>query len=142
MSGKSAFGTVLKMGATPAAIANVTRIGGPTFSAETIDVTAHDSGGAYRELIPSFLSAGEVALELNFDPTIASHKDAAATGLLHAFKNRTKEDFVIEFPVTPTATASFDAYVTSFEIDAPFEDKLSASVTLTISGAVTWAYGT
>lgn len=140
MAGKAGFGTVLKMGAN--AVANITRIGGPQFSAETIDVTAHDSGSAYRELIPSFLSAGEVQLDLNFDPTIASHKDAAATGLLHAFKNRTLVAWEIEFPVTPTADAAFNGYVTGFEIDSPFDDKLSATVTITITGAVTWTYGT
>jgi hypothetical protein len=141
MSGKAAFGTVLKMGATPAAIANITRIGGPQFSTETIDVTSHDSGSAYREIVPTFLSAGEVALDLNFDPTKTSHKDITG-GLLNVWKNRTLEDFVIEFPVTPTASVAFEAYVTGFEPDSPFDDKLAASVTLTISGPVTWTYGT
>ena len=34
---------------------------------------------------------------------------------------------------------SFAAYVTGFELSAPVEGVLSASVTLMITGAVTWA---
>jgi predicted secreted protein len=137
MAGKAAFGTLLKLAAVT--IANVTKISGPSFNAETLDTTAMDSGGAYREQIPSFLSAGEVQLSINFDPQAVTHKNVSG-GLLFAFNARSIGAYSIVFPTTPVATAAFNAYVTKFEINAEFDKKLEASVTLTIDGAVTWTY--
>lgn len=138
MSGIAAFGTILSMGAPLVPIAGVTNIGGPNLGAETLDVTSHDSAGRYRETIPSFLTAGEVQVDLNFMPaTEATHKDAAG-GLLNLYNSSMLEDFEIEFP--DGTTAAFEAYVTAFSPGAPFDDKLTASVTLTVSGPVTWTY--
>lgn len=137
MAGKAAFGTLLKLSAVT--IANVTKISGPSFSAETLDMTAHDSASAYREMAPSFLTAGEVQVSLNFDPQGTTHKNATG-GLLYLFNQRTAGAFSIVFPTTPAATAAFSAYVTKFEPDAEFDKKLEASVTLTVDGAVTWTY--
>ena len=137
MAGEAAFGTLLKMGATPTTIARVTKITGPQFSTEILDMTAHDSSGGYREIAPSFKSAGQVNFDLNFGPNQATHKDATG-GLLDAFDNRALTAFVIVFP--DTTEAAFSAYVTGFTPDAPFDDKLTAQCTLTISGGVTWTY--
>lgn len=137
MPGKAAFGTKLRMGVTPVDVANITKISGPDFSAETLDVTSHDSAGKYREIVPSFLSAGEVMVSLNFDPTKASHKNTAG-GLLKLFEDRTIEAFKIVFP--DTTEAAFNAYVTNFKTDAEFDKKLEAQVRLTLSGGVTWTY--
>jgi len=140
MAGIAAFGTLLKMGSTPATIANVTSISGPTQSAETIDVTAHDSSSfPYREFVPSFVDLGEITFDINFDPSIASHQDGASTGLLHAMENRTLEDWQIVFP-DGTIMVEFNAYVVGFEMSLPFDDKASASVTLRTTGSPTWTY--
>ena len=88
MAGQAAFGTTLKIGGTAGtAIVNITEINPPSQSAETLDMTAHDSGGAYREMVPSFLSAGEVTLTINWDPNAATHKNAAG-GLRKLFADR------------------------------------------------------
>jgi len=137
MAGVAAFGTTLKMGATPVAIANVTGISGPSYSAETIDVTAHDSASNYREYVPSFLELGEISVDINFDPTETTHKNTTG-GLLEAFENRTNETWAIEFP--DGSSVGFSGYVTGFELDAPFDDKLSASLTIRTTGAATWTY--
>ena len=88
-------------------------------------MTAHDSGGAYREMVPSFLSAGEVTLTINWDPNAATHKNAAG-GLRKLFADRASSSFAIAYPVTPVAHDIFTAYVTGFEPSAPFDDKLTA----------------
>ena len=139
MAGRAAFGTMLKIGGTAGtAIVSITEINPPSQSAETLDMTAHDSGGAYREIVPSFLSAGEVTLTINWDPNEATHKNAAG-GLRKLFADRASSLFSIAFPVTPVANDIFTAYVTVFEPRAPFDDKLTARVTLTVSGAPTLA---
>jgi predicted secreted protein len=138
MAGDFGFGTLLKMGSTPVTVAQVTSVSGPGYELETVDVTAHDSSTSYyREYIAGLLDAGEVSMDLNFDPDGATHKNSAG-GLLYTMEQRTLENWQI---VYPDATAvAFVAFVTSFEPDAPFDDKLSASVTLKISGKPTWTY--
>jgi predicted secreted protein len=139
MAKYSAFGTILKIGGSAGtAIANVESIDGPEMMTETIDMTAHDSSGGYREKMPTFLDAGDISLRMQFDPGGATHKDAAG-GLLNAWKTKALTSFALVFPSTPAVTWTFSAYVTKFTTSAPFDDKLSADCTLTVSGAVTMA---
>ena len=49
-------------------IAGVRDISGPGLSADTIDVTTHDSPGAVREFIKSLIDAGEISFDLAWDP--------------------------------------------------------------------------
>lgn len=137
MAGVAAFGTTLKIGGTAGtAVTNITSIEGPGWSVETLDMTAHDSASAYREVAASFIDAGEVTLRLNYDPAQATHKNTAG-GLLHLLTTRASSSFAIGFPTTPAAGFTFSAYVTAFAPSSPFDGKLEANVTLKITGAVT-----
>ena len=52
MAKYAAFGTTLKIGGTAGtAVINVESIEGPEQSVEMLDMTAHDSGSAYREKV-------------------------------------------------------------------------------------------
>lgn len=140
MSGISAFGTELRIGdgAEPevfTAVVGVTSIGGPGFSMDTIDGTAHDSPGAVEEVIPSIIRTGELSVDINYDPSEATHD--AATGLLSTLFSRTIGNYQLVFPTSPETVWDFAAYVTGFEPTAAYDDKLSATVTLRISGAPT-----
>jgi predicted secreted protein len=79
VSGRNAFGTEFRRGngATPTetftTIANVTNIGGPARSRETIDVTTHGSPDAWMEFIGGLKNGGEVSLDINYDPAEATH---------------------------------------------------------------------
>jgi len=134
--GTSGFGTLLQVGdgASPtevfSTIAEVTGLSGPSLSLETIDATHMESPNNFRELIPSLKSAGEVSFDLNFLPGESSQQ-----GLTTDYLNRTLRNFRIVWTDTGTTTWGFSAYITSFEPSAAIDDKLSASVTLTISGA-------
>ncbi len=139
MSGIVAFGTVLKIGGTAGtAIVNVTNIQGPGMSAESIDMTGHDSANAWREYAASLLDAGELTLDLNWDPNAATHKNTAG-GLLKQFADRATSTYALTFPTTPAVTWTFSAHVRNFAPQAPFDDKLSAQVTLKLTGAPTLA---
>lgn len=142
MAGKAAFGTTIAFGTpTPTTVANVTSISGLDGSTEMIDVTAHDSGGAYREKIASFLDAGTVNVELNFDPNATTHR-ATSGGILYLRDQRTKATWTITFPGTPVHKVQFDGYVKSAGFSAPFDDKLGMTVEIEVSGQPTWTYGT
>lgn len=135
MAKYAAFGTTLKIGGTAGtAVVNVESIEGPEQSVEMLDMTAHDSGSAYREKVASFIDAGEVSLTIQWDPGHATHKNAAG-GLRYLLANRTSSSFAITYPTTPAASDVFTAYVSKFVPSAPFDDKLTAEVTLTLTGA-------
>ena len=136
MAGFSAFGTVLLMcdsSATPStatdAIGDLTNISGPTMSAEEIDVTSHDSTGAFREFVPSFLDPGEISVEGNL------MSGGGAEDMVDAFNDRKRQSFKVIFPTTDSLSWKFDGYVTGVETDAPYDDKASFSATIKVTGS-------
>lgn len=140
MPGISAFGTLLQIGdgggtESFTTIADVKDISGPGFTLDTKETTTHSSSGGWREFAPGLKDGGEVTMDINFQPTNATH--SYSTGLVKDFNNRTLRNFRIVFPDAGTTTWTFAAYVTNFEPNAPVDDFLGASVTLKISGAPT-----
>jgi predicted secreted protein len=146
MPGVAAFGVVVRFGtttgtATTATLTNVTNVSGLDGEAETIDVTSHDSGGAYREKVASFLDAGQVTIDYNFNPQEATHR-ATSGGVLWLRDQRIAAPWQITFPGMPSHKVLFQAFVKSAGFEAPYDDKLSGSITLETSGSATWSYGT
>lgn len=134
--GTSGFGTLLKRGngATVevfTTVAEVKSISGPGLSMETIDATHMESPNAFRELLPSFKSAGEVTLEMNFLPANANQQ-----GFVTDFQNRTKRNWKLVFPDTATTTWSFAGYITGFAPSAAVDSILTASATIAVTGDV------
>lgn len=148
MSGISAFGTLLQLGRgdgppeTYDTIGGISNITGPGFSTDTIDVTAHDSPGAFEESIVTIIRQGELTVDLNYDPADPQHSaDPAALnlGVPQLLFQREKRNWRMIFPSSPPVPWDFEAYVTGFEPSAPYDDKLSASVTLKLTGQPTLA---
>lgn len=139
MAGTHGFGSKLRRGGTAGtAIANITSIRGPGMRADTADVTAHDSTGAWEEAVVGVLRSGEVTLDLNWQPDAATH-DETSGGLLADYKARTSVAWAIEYPTSPATFITFTGYVTGYEPTAPDDDKLTATVTLKPTGAITLA---
>lgn len=139
----ASFGTLLKIGdgGTPenfTTIAEVQDISGPSLELDVEEVTSHDSPGGWEEVVGTILHGGEVEFDINFVPTATTHRDQTG-GLLNDMKNRTKRNFKLVFPDAGNTTWSFSAYVVSFEPEATVDGKLSASVTLRITGQPTLA---
>ncbi|MEU1194921.1 phage tail tube protein [Streptomyces sp. NPDC005813] len=136
MSGINAFGTQLKRGdgATPSevftAIAEATGISGPGLSRETLDVTSHGSPDGWMEFIGGLKDGGEVSVDINYQP--AEH-DA----LVDDFEDNDPRNYQLVFPDPDETTWSFKAILTGFEPDAPYDDKLSASLTFKVTGKPT-----
>lgn len=140
MTKYSGFGTLLKIGdgggpEVFTTIAHVRNISGPGFSFDMIDVTSHDSPGAYEEMVPSIIRTEELTLDIIYDPAHATHN--AATGLLNKVANRAKTNFQIVFPDTALTTWTFAAYVNKFTPTTPFDDALTAQVNLKPTGQPT-----
>ncbi len=136
----AAKGTTISMGdgASPevfTAIAHINDVDGPGSKRETVDVTHH--GSTSKEFVATLLDSGEVKFQINYDPAEATHKNAAG-GLIFAHEAGTVKNFKIAFPALVAAGPTFAAIVTDFQTKAPVAGKLSAEVTLKISGAITW----
>jgi len=142
MGNFAAKGTLLKTGdgTSPevfTTIAQVVSIGGPSLSLDPLDVTSHSSLEGNKEFVGGLIDGGELTLEINFDPADATHNQAA--GLLKLLKDRTIRNFELVFSDTASTKWTIPALVTGFEPGAPVDGKLSASVTLKVSGVPTLA---
>ena len=137
-----AYGTLLQIGdgGSPEAfttIAEVTEIGGPSLALDPLDVTSHESPGAFREFVGGLLDGGEVTSTINYVPTGGTHD--ATTGLIADMIARTVRNFQLIFPDVGTTTWSLSALITAFEPAEPVDDRLSAEVTLKVTGQPTLA---
>lgn len=124
---KSAFGTLLSRNGHP--VSELTRIGSPSITVETIDVTNHQSPDGYKEFIAGLMDAGEIPIEGNF----ISGDTNGQIGIVNDLNGKVIQDYAITFPDATTWT--FKALVTAFQIgEADVNGKLSFSATLKVSG--------
>jgi predicted secreted protein len=115
-------------------ISEINSITGPGMSRDTIDVTSLDSTGGYREFITGFRNAGTVALAMNFTRfTYALMKED--------FESDTLQNYEIVLPDTDNTTLEFQGLVTELPLTIPADDKMTADVTIQISGEVTMNSG-
>jgi predicted secreted protein len=127
-SAKSGKGTTLTRAGN--LIAEITKIGGPKLSRDTIDVTNHDSVNDYKEKIAGIKDGGDVSIEGNFIPGDSNGQ----IGLLTDFEAGTLQTFVLTLPTAMATTWTFTAIVKNIESEAPFDDKVPFKATLAISG--------
>jgi|SRR3990172_6495050 len=138
--GMAAYGTLLKIGSggtaeTFTTIAEVGDIDGPSMSVDTIEMTSHSSPGARKEFVASLIDSGEISFPINFIPTDGTHDDV--TGIQKIMNDRSVWNWQMLFPDASVVT--FAAIVTAFGIKAPVADKLSADLSLKITGEWTWS---
>lgn len=138
-SARIGYGTLFASGngASPeifTTLGEVTAITPPGWARDTVDATHEQSPGAHREFIAGLADAGEVSMDINFVPggaaTAALEAEKALTGSSAAINRR------ITFPDGSYMT--FVGILTAVEPDAPIDDKMSASVTLKVSGVPTF----
>lgn len=123
-----AVGTKFQIGANY--VAELSEIGGLELSADTIDVTALDSTGGYRNFIGGFKDAGEVSLSGFFNPG-----DLGQSALYTDFQSGVTDNFTILFPFG--ASWTFQGVVTGFKTSASLEDAISFEATVKVSGQPT-----
>lgn len=116
-----------------ASVAYVKKLGGPSLSGDTEDVTCHDSSLSFEEVIPTILRTGEVSVDLVYDPQAVTH--AATSGLIAKLQNKTLAQYQVVFPGPYTWT--FDGFSTKFEPGEPVDGALTATASLKITGAPT-----
>ena len=138
-SAAAGVGSAFKLGdaASPevfTTVAEVLSIGGPDITAEEIEVTSLDSAGGYKEYITGLKDGGTVALEMNWIKS-----NSQQTSMRDLVDSGTQRNYEIAFSDSPNTVAAFAGKVTSFSMSADPGSQLKASMSVRISGAVTWS---
>lgn len=112
-------------------IAEVTSVTPGAAQADRIDATHMKSPGRRREYIAGLIDSGEASFEINWVPGSAT--DELLRGLMNSGAVIEHE---IEFP--NGVTVSFDAAITGYEKSIPVDDRMTATITVAVSGDETW----
>jgi predicted secreted protein len=116
-------------------LAEVNSITGPTMTRDFIDVTSLDSTGGYREFITGFRDAGTISLSMNFT------RDSYDL-MLTDFESPTANNYEIILPDVDVTSFEFEGLVTEVPLTIPTDDKITADVTIKITGQVVMNSGT
>jgi len=111
------------------AVAEVTSIGGPGMTRESIEVTSLDSVDGYKEFIGGLRDGGSVSLSMNF--TRASYALMKAD-----FEDNTRQNYKIVLPDAEETTLEFEGLVMEVPLKVDTGDKITSDVNIKISGKV------
>lgn len=128
----SGVGTVFQRwdGSAWVKLAEINSISGPSMTRDFIDVTSLDSTGGFREFIAGFRDGGTVSLTMNF--TRATYDVVFAD-----FEDDEPHYYEIVLPDDVHTSFEFCGYVTELPLEIPTDDKITANVTIKVSGKVT-----
>jgi predicted secreted protein len=136
---RAAFGTLLKAGdgASPevfTALGLIKELGGPSLTANAIDVTTHNSASAFKEFIIGLKDGGEISVTLIFDK-----EDTAHLALLNTtFENRAVRNFQVSpAGYSPAIKWAFAAVVTKLDFKYPKDGDQTADITLKVTSKPT-----
>lgn len=115
------------------ALAEVLNITPPTMTVDAIDVTHMQSPGRRREFVSGLINPGECSFEMNYVPGSESDDRLNAILDLPVGEDRSRR-CRITYPNGVTHT--FSGELTGYEPNVPTEDKMTATVTFTVSGDV------
>lgn len=117
---------------TNTATLNVVSFGGPSVSADTIEVS--DLSDTYKQFISAGLSdSGELTCEVNLDPSTSGDHDE----ILDACAAGTSGTMNIQFPDATTVTYSANAFVTAFSPKGSVGDAITADMSFKLTDVLT-----
>lgn len=134
------YGTQFLMQATAAAagltkLGEVTNVTMPNEQISEVEATHYESPGRAREFIPGLSDAGEITVELNWVPGDATDKLIAAAKA----DGKVRTMRVVTPPDDTQQMYSFPGFIRGYERALPMDDRLTATITIRIAGAVTQA---
>lgn len=135
----AAIGTLIQRstdGVTYTTIAEVQSFDGPSATLDMIEATHMESPDYYREYIPGLKDGGDLSLSLNYLPS-----NTTQNVLQEDLDNRTKQYWKVVWTDAVSSEATFRGYVTNFGQSGSMDGKLDASITIRITGKVTFTAG-
>lgn len=134
MAKTHAFGTTFKW--EGALVGGLDNIGGVELTADTVEVTAHDSTGGFKEYITGLLDTSEVSISGYFDPADTTGQQK----MLADMQTSTVGECVITFPASTKATWTFDGVIKSIKIgDSPVDGAIPFSASIKPTGKPVFA---
>lgn len=116
---------------TNTTITELTAINGVNMTADSIDVTTHDSSNSYREFIQGLRDGGEISVEGNFTT-------ASSASIYTQFNTTSLISATINLPTTPSASQWLaNVFSTGFDTSAPMDDKIPFAATFKVTGKPT-----
>lgn len=115
-------------------MAQIRSIGGIAMTSDEIEVTTLDIVGDFREFLQGFRDAGEMPVELIWDPSLASHGPGAfgAYGLFSSGDNIVMRQTI---PVSPTHYVHIEGFIRDFELPTfTVDDPIAVTATIRLSG--------
>lgn len=112
-----------------ATIGKIHDLGVPGLSRETVDVTTYGSTERWREYVGGLRDAGEMSVEIMFDPG-----DADITAWITEINTDTAGYYKIVFPDDGSTEWGFAAFVTGLEPQAPIDGRMAATVSFKLTG--------
>lgn len=100
-------------------------------TADRIDSTHYQSPGRSREYISGLIDRGEASVELNWVPNSATD-----VILRELFKSGEVTSHRVTFPNGVSLT--YDASIIGYSKAVPLDDRMTATVTLAVSGDEVW----
>lgn len=128
--GSHGHGASFTIGATT--VANIIAITGPDQTKDPIDISTMDSTSKFREFIGGMLDAGEITFEINYDGSAAGTTDALNT----LYVATATETMTVTFPDTSLWAAV--GFITALGHAVPFDDKITQSLTVKLTGVPTY----
>jgi predicted secreted protein len=113
-------------------IAEVISITPGDATADRVEATHMNSPGKRREYIAGMIDSGEATFEINWVPGSATDvflRDLFTSGATRSHR--------IEFPNGVTVT--FNASIIGFSKAVPIDDRMTATITVAVSGEETWS---
>jgi hypothetical protein len=128
-------GTQLKISdqASPAVfnpITQIVSINGPNGTAPEIDVSDLDS--TMRETRTGLAGHGTYSFDILYIPTDTEHQQ-----LRTAWKERTRQQFQLDFTDSPTTTWSWNGFITGFNATTSVDNVWRATVNMVVDGDIT-----
>ena len=112
-------------------IGSITSFTPPSATRDIVDVTSSSSPNFAREFIAGLIDYGEASSEMIWD--LGTVTDTLLTAMLIERNPRTSRAVFTQY--TPSRTITFAGFLTGYEPGAPMEDKMTASITMKVTGA-------
>ena len=129
--GTHGHGTALVAG-TNGTVGNIISVSIDGQTRDAVDISTMDSTSKFREFISGMADAGEVTVEVNYDGSAAG----VANSLNTIYQGGTAETWTIT--MVDTSSFSSAGFITNLSIAVPFDDKITQSITIKLSGVPTF----
>lgn len=117
-------------------IANITSIGGPSMSRDTIDTTVLNNTDGYRTFIAALRDSGSLNLTMHFS--------AANYELIKGhFESQSTENYRVFLPSSvgvDNSTFEIEGLVSELPLSVPVDDLVTCEVVIKIVGEVVFTY--